>query len=72
VKIPNTLGRHKVIYKIPNMPLLGGVYDIDVGIFTHESIICLDYKQAIAQFTIRNKYISEGKFYIKHHWDVIE
>ena len=71
-EVPNTFGRHKVVYKIPRMNLLGGVYTVDVGIFTHESIVQLDYKQAVAGFTIQNKYISEGKFYIEHEWNVIE
>lgn len=72
VKVPNTFGRHKVIYKIPKMPLLGGSYTIDVGIFTDESIVCVDYKQAACKFLIVNKYISEGKYYINHEWNVIE
>lgn len=72
VEVPSTLGRHKVIYKIPKMPLLGGTYTIDVGIFTDESIVNLDYKQAACEFKIANKYISEGKFYIEHEWKVVE
>ena len=72
VKVPNTFGRHKVIYKIPKMPLLGGSYTIDVGIFTDESIVCIDYKQAACKFLIVNKYISEGKYYINHEWNVVE
>ncbi|MBE6049635.1 MAG: ABC transporter ATP-binding protein [Clostridium sp.] len=72
VEIPNTFGRHKVVYRIPKMPLLGGTYTIDVGIFTDESIVNLDYKTAVCEFVIANKYISEGKFYINHEWNVIE
>lgn len=72
VEIPNTFGRHKIVYKIPEIPLLGGTYTIDVGIFTDESIVNLDYKTAVCEFVIANKYISEGKFYIKHEWKVIE
>ncbi|MDY4077316.1 MAG: ABC transporter ATP-binding protein [Clostridium sp.] len=72
VKVPSTFGRHKVVYRIPKMPLLAGTYTIDVGIFTDESIVCLDYKEAICKFLIVNKYISEGKFYINHEWNVIE
>lgn len=72
VKVPNTFGRHKLVYKIPSMPLLGGTYTIDVGIFTDESIVCLDYKQAICNFLITNKYISEGKYYIEHKWNVVK
>ena len=72
VKVPNTFGRHKVIYRIPKMPLLGGTYTVDVGIFTDESIVCLDYKQEICEFQITNKYISEGTYYINHEWNVVE
>ena len=72
VEIPNTFGRHKIVYRIPKMPLLGGTYTIDVGIFTDESIVNLDYKTAVCEFVIANKYISEGKFYINHEWEVIE
>lgn len=71
-EVPNTYGRHKVVYRIPSMTLLGGKYTIDVGIFTDESIVNLDYKTAVKAFTIANEYISEGKFYIKHEWNVIE
>ena len=53
VEIPNTLGRHKVVYKIPKMPLLGRTYMIDVGIFTDESIVGLDYKQAICSLELQ-------------------
>lgn len=72
VEVPNTFGRHKVIYRIPKMPLLGGTYTVDVGIFTDESIVCLDYKEAICEFKITNKYISEGMYYIDHKWQVVE
>lgn len=72
IEVPNTFGRHKVIYKIPRIPLLGGTYTIDVGIFTDESIVNLDYKTAVCEFVIANKYFSEGKFYIEHEWKVIE
>ena len=71
-EVPNTMGRHKVLYKIPSMTLLGGNYLIDVGIFNNEGIVGLDYKQAICDFKVVNKYISEGKFYINHEWEVIQ
>lgn len=72
VQIPSTFGRHKVVYRIPKMPLMGGKYTVDVGIFTDESIVNLDYKQCACEFRISNKYMSEGKFYIEHEWKVIE
>ncbi|MBE6048854.1 MAG: ABC transporter ATP-binding protein [Clostridium sp.] len=72
VEIPSTFGRHKVVYRIPKMPLMGGKYTVDVGIFTDESLVNLDYKQCACEFRISNKYMSEGKFYINHEWKVIE
>ena len=52
--------------------MLGGTYTLDVGIFTDESIVNLDYKPQACTFVVANKYISEGKFYIDHEWKVIE
>ncbi len=72
IEIPNSLGRHKIRYIIDKIPLLGGAYVIDVGIFTNEGINCLDYKTSKESFIITNKYISEGKFYINHNWEVIK
>ena len=72
VKIPNIVGRHKVKYKIPKMTLLGGVYNIDVGIFNNEGIVNLDYKSDIKSFVITNEYFTEGQVYIEHSWEVIE
>ena len=45
---------------------------IHAEIFTDESIVNLDYKTSVKSFTIVNKYISEGKFYVKHEWNVID
>ncbi|MDS0525593.1 ABC transporter ATP-binding protein [Clostridium sp. SHJSY1] len=72
VDIPSDLGRHKVVYRIPSMTLLAGHYLVDVGIFTNEGIVGLDYKQQVCEFMVANKYISEGKFYINHQWEVVK
>ncbi|MNC59464.1 hypothetical protein D3C75_1092760 [compost metagenome] len=71
IDVPNRHGRHKVKYVIPRLPLLGGTYNIDVGIFNNEGIVCLDYKQEAAGFTVVNKYFSEGLVYIEHNWEVL-
>lgn len=68
--MPNTLGRHRVKYIIPKLPLLGGTYNIDVGLFNNEGIVCLDYKQEVVSFTVVNKYFSEGLVYIEHSWEI--
>lgn len=72
VKIPSKIGTHKVNYIIEEMPLLAGTYTIDVGLFTNEGLNCIDYKEAFEIFNIYNEYISEGKLYIKHCWEVIK
>lgn len=72
INIPNTKGRHTVKYKIPQMTLLGGIYNIDVGIFNNEGIVNIDYKSDVKSFTITNDYFTEGRFYIEHSWEVIK
>ena len=71
VKVPNMMGRHKVKYKIPKMTLLGGIYNIDVGIFNNEGMVNLDYKSDIKSFVITNEYFTEGQVYIEHSWEVV-
>ncbi|MEK4197191.1 ABC transporter ATP-binding protein [Paenibacillus sp. FSL L8-0493] len=70
IDIPNKLGRHRVKYIISSLPLLGGTFCIDVGIFNNEGIVCLHYKENIVDFIITNKYISEGLIYMNHRWEV--
>ncbi|WP_211749578.1 ABC transporter ATP-binding protein [Paenibacillus sp. Marseille-Q4541] len=72
VQIPNNMGAHKIKYKIPKVPLLGGAFCVDVGLFNNEGIVCLHYKENIVTFQISNKYISEGFVYIDHKWDVVK
>lgn len=71
VDIPNRMGRHKVRYIISKQPLLKGTFDIDVGLFNNEGIVCLDYKERVQRFNIANKYISEGLVYLEHRWEVV-
>lgn len=72
VAIPNKRGRHKVSYAIPKMPLLGGSYCLDAGLFSNEGLVCLNYKENVNSFTIKNKYFSEGIVYINHKWKVLK
>lgn len=71
LSIPKTTGRHKIRYIVPELPLLGGTFCVDVGLFTHEGIVCLHYRQEAVSFQITNKYFSEGLVYIKHRWEVL-
>lgn len=70
VEVPNKMGRHKVDYVIERIPLLNGIYQIEVGIFSKNSLVCIDYKGEIKGFTVGNDYIAEGTFYIDHRWEI--
>lgn len=72
VSIPNKIGRHKVNYCIPQIPLLGGTFCLDVGLFNNEGIVNIHYKENAVSFVITNKYFSEGLVYIKHNWEVLK
>ncbi|QWU15813.1 teichoic acid transport system ATP-binding protein [Paenibacillus sophorae] len=72
ISIPNKMGRHKVNYCIPQLPLLGGTFCLDVGLFNNEGIINIHYMENAVSFTITNKYFSEGLVYIKHNWEVLK
>ncbi|WP_458121165.1 ABC transporter ATP-binding protein [Paenibacillus sp. Z6-24] len=72
IDIPQTLGKHTVRYIISQIPLLGGKYCIDVGIFNNEGLVCLHYKENAERISITNKYISEGLVYMNHRWEVVQ
>ncbi|WP_438493119.1 ABC transporter ATP-binding protein [Paenibacillus sp. IHBB 3054] len=72
VPIPNKRGRHKVNYCIPQLPLLGGSFCLDVGLFNNEGIVNIHYKENAVSFNITNKYFSEGVVYINHKWEVLK
>jgi teichoic acid transport system ATP-binding protein len=69
-EVPSTRGLHKVIYKVPRLPLIQGTYVVDVGIFNNEGLVNLDYRMSARTFVVSNKYFSEGTYYINHEWDV--
>lgn len=66
--IQNEQGRHTIKYVIPKMTLLAGTYFIDIGLFTDNGIVNLDYKQNAGIFKIENDYFTEGKVFIEHEW----
>ncbi|MEK5036063.1 ABC transporter ATP-binding protein [Paenibacillus sp. FSL R7-0302] len=72
ISIPNDMGRHKVKYCIPQIPLLGGTFCLDVGLFNNEGLVNIHYKENSVSFTITNKYFSEGLVYINHNWEVLK
>jgi len=68
VALRGTRGRHAVRYEIPRLPLLGGTYHIDAGLFTSRGVVCLDFQSRARSFDVRAGYFSEGLVYIDHSW----
>ena len=68
--VPCTRGSHVVTYCIPRMPLIQGVFCVDVGIFSNGGLVNLDYKTNVRKFVVSNPYFSEGTCYIEHEWKV--
>ena len=68
IQVPQTLGRHEIVYRIPSLTLLSGEYVIDVGIFNSNGIVNLDYKGSCRSFSVTNEYFSEGMLYLEHEW----
>ncbi|WP_437126842.1 ABC transporter ATP-binding protein [Paenibacillus pabuli] len=72
ISIPTKRGKHRVRYVIPKVPLIGGSYCVDIGLFNNEGLVCLHYQENKLAFKITNKYFSEGLVYINHEWEVVK
>lgn len=68
VVVPQEIGRHEILYRVPSLTLLSGGYVIDVGIFNSNGIVNLDYKESCRSFSVTNEYFSEGMLYLEHEW----
>ena len=62
-------GVHEIVLTYPRVPLLSGAYSFDVGIFTDNSMVCIDYKRDIIRVNIKGNYIAEGVIYLDHYWE---
>lgn len=72
VEVPHRRGRHRVTYVIPRLPLLGGTYMVDVGLFLDRGLACLDYRLDAVRFVVETPYFTEGLVHIEHRWEVVE
>ena len=72
VRVPSEPGSHRVVYSIPRLPLLGGAYVVDVGLFLDRGLVCLDYRSDAARFVVKTPYVAEGLVHIDHRWEVCE
>ena len=68
--VPCTKGRHRVVYRIPKLPLIQGVFAVDVGIFSNGGLVNLDYRNNVRKFVVSNPYFSEGTCFMEHEWKV--
>ena len=66
--VPCTKGRHTVVNRIPRLPLIQGIFAVDVGIFSNGGLVNLDYKNSVRKFVVSNPYFSEGTVYMEHEW----
>jgi ABC-type polysaccharide/polyol phosphate transport system ATPase subunit len=71
VDIPNSQGTHVVEFAIERLPLLTGIFVIDVGLFTDGGLVRIDYLGAAAEINVVAEYFSEGLVYIDHQWRII-
>ncbi|WP_303871814.1 ABC transporter ATP-binding protein [Acetobacterium wieringae] len=71
VNIPKTKGIHHVRYVVPKLPLLGGKYEVDIGLFANKSIVNLDYETAAFVIAVVADYFTEGLVHMEHQWEII-
>jgi len=72
IDIPKTKGIHHVSYMVPKLPLLGGKYEVDIGLFANKSIVNLDYRTGAFVLTVSADYFTEGLVHMEHHWKINE
>jgi ABC-type polysaccharide/polyol phosphate transport system ATPase subunit len=72
VAVPDGRGVHRVTYVVPKLPLLGGTYMVDVGLFADRGLACLDYRLDAGRFVVETPYFTEGLVHIDHDWEVGE
>lgn len=54
------------------MPLLGGTYAVDVGIFLDRGLVCLDCRNKAARLIVQAPYFAEGLVHFDHSWEIGE
>ena len=69
-KIPWKYGRNvATINYTQGLTLLGGQYSFTVALFDKTATVSIDFKSDILKFTIKDRYLGEGKFIIPHRWE---
>ncbi len=72
IDVPATPGVHRVTYVVPRLPLLGGTYMVDAGLFVDRGLACLDYRLDAGRFVVETPYFTEGLVHIEHRWEIAE
>jgi teichoic acid transport system ATP-binding protein len=71
-EIPSTKGIHRVRYAVPRLPLLGGEYEVDIGLFANRSIVNLDYENNALMIKVTADYFTEGLVHMDHQWEMLQ
>ncbi|MBI4855278.1 MAG: ABC transporter ATP-binding protein [Acetobacterium woodii] len=71
IAIPKNKGIHRVRYVVPKLPLLGGKYEVDIGLFANKSIVNLDYETAAFVISVVADYFTEGLVHMEHKWEIV-
>jgi teichoic acid transport system ATP-binding protein len=71
LKIPSNPGTHRIKLKYPDLSLLGGLYNITLGLFDKKAIINIDlHKEAIFFEVLLSKNIADGTVVLPHEWSI--
>ena len=52
---PEIDGAASVVFEIETVPLLGGVYEISVGLHNHDVSVSYDHREGAASFRVENE-----------------
>jgi ABC-type polysaccharide/polyol phosphate transport system ATPase subunit len=69
--IPIEKGRHRLRYEIPRLPLLGGIYYVEAGLFSERGLVSIDFLPVAEEFSVKAAYFTEGLVHIEHRWTVV-
>ncbi|BBP44307.1 ABC transporter ATP-binding protein [Thiosulfativibrio zosterae] len=68
ITIPKTA--EEIHLKIPNLPLLKGVYSIDAFLLCEKGIHVYEHLRRVAEFQVKQTHLEVGLVQLAHHWEL--